>query len=56
MDKDEIKTKTVEETPDEKKTTEETRKPATADRVETTTTRQPGSPAQGEKTVVVEKK
>jgi hypothetical protein len=56
MNKDETKKTTVEETPGEKKTTEETHKPATADRIETTTTHQPGKPAQDEKKIAVEKK
>ena len=56
MDKDEIKKTTVEETPGEKKTTEETHKPGQAGRDETTTIHQPGKPAQDEKKTIVEKR
>jgi hypothetical protein len=56
MNKDEIKKTTVEETPGEKKTTEENHEPATPDRVETTTTHQPGKPALDEKKTTVERK
>ena len=56
MDKDEIKKTTVEETPGEKKTTEETHKPGTADRDETMTTHHPGKPALDEKKTTVEKR
>jgi hypothetical protein len=56
MDKGEYKKTTVEETPGEKKTTEETHRPGTADRDSTTTTHQPGKPAQDEKKTTVEKR
>ena len=56
IDKDETKKTTVEETPGEKKTTEETHKPGTPGRDETTTTHHPGKPAQDEKKTTVEKR
>jgi hypothetical protein len=54
MDKDEIKKTTVEETPGEKKTTEETHKPGQAGCDETTTTHRPGKSAQDVKKTTVE--
>ena len=54
MDKYETKKTTVEETPGEKKTTEETHKPGQAGRDDTTTIHQPGKSAQDVKKTTVE--
>jgi hypothetical protein len=56
MKDDETKKTTVEETPGEKKTTEETHKPGQPAREETRTTRQPGTPDRDEKTTKIERK
>jgi len=56
MEQDETKKTTVEETPSERKTTEESHRPGRAGQDETTTTHRPGRPARDEKKVKVEKK
>ena len=56
MPENETKKTTVEETPGEKKTPEETHRPGTPSRDETTTTHQPGKPAQDEKKTTTEKR
>lgn len=54
MDRDETKKTTVEETPGERKTTEEIHRPGTPSRDDTVTTHQPGKPAQDEKKTTTE--
>jgi hypothetical protein len=56
MDKNETKKTTVEETPGEKKTTEETHKPGITSKDEATKFIQTGKPAQDSKKTTVEKK